>query len=171
PTDGTCRIRLGNHWHTAAGDLVTLDDARADLPRTLEPGASAEIALLATAPAAPGRYVLALDLVQEDVAWFGGKGSPVFHAPVRVRGGPGARLGALFGAKAAPGGTVVTDAADDRLTLRSGGTSAVMRMQPVPKEEVLALVGAAGGRTVEVLDDPSAGREWRSFRYAVTRQD
>lgn len=171
PTDGTCRIRLGNHWLTAAGRAVTLDDGRADLPRTLEPGESAAIALTVTAPAAPGRHALVLDLVQEDVAWFEGKGSPVFRAMVRVRAGLGARLRTLFGAGAAAGGTAVTDATDTALTLRAGSEAPVMRMTGVPRADVIATAEAAGGRVVAVFDDPSSGREWRSFRYAVTRRD
>ena len=171
PTDGTCRIRLGNHWLTAAGSAVALDDGRSELPKTLRPGKSASIALTATVPAAPGRYLFVLDLVQEDVAWFEAQGSPVFRAPVRVRGGLGARLRALFGKKRAAGGTAVTDATDTALTLRAGTEAPVMRMTGVPRSDVIATVEAARGRVVAVFDDPSSGREWRSFRYAVTRRD
>jgi 2-polyprenyl-3-methyl-5-hydroxy-6-metoxy-1,4-benzoquinol methylase len=171
PTDGTCRIRLGNHWLTAAGRAVSFDDGRAALPKTLDPGESVAIPLEVTAPSLPGRYVLVLDLVQEDIAWFEGKGSPTFRAPVRVRGGLAARGRALFGRSGAAGGPAVTDATDTALTLRAGADAPVMRMTGVPRDEVLATVDAAGGCAVAVLADPSSGREWRSFRYAVTRRE
>jgi SAM-dependent methyltransferase len=171
PTDGTCRIRLGNHWLTAAGRAVTFDDGRVDLPRTLDPGESVRLTLTATTPAAPGRYVFVLDLVQEDVAWFETRGSRVLRAGVRVHGTFGARLRARFGPTKAANGTAVTDATDTALTLRAGAEAPVMRMSGVPKDEVIATVEAAGGRLAAVFDDPSSGREWRSFRYAVTRRD
>jgi SAM-dependent methyltransferase len=171
PTDGTCRIRLGNHWFTTAGRAAAFDDGRAELPKTLEPGESIAIALTVKAPSAPGRYVLVLDLVQEDVAWFEGRGSPVFRTPVRVRGGLVARWRALFGESGAAKGSAVTDATDTALTLRAGAEAPVMRMSGVPRAEVIATAEAAGSRVVAVLDDPSSGREWRSFRYAVTRRD
>ncbi len=124
-----------------------------------------------TAPAAPGPYLLVLDLVQEDVAWFEAKGSPVFRAPVRVRGGIAARLRAWLGGGIAAGGTAVTNATDTALTLRAGVEAPVMRMAGVRREDVIATAESAGGRVVAVLEDPSSGREWRSFRYAVTRRD
>lgn len=171
PTDGTCRIRLGNHWLTDSGRAVSFDDGRADLPKTLGPGESAAIALTATAPSAPGRYVFVLDLVQEDVAWFEGKGSPVLRARVRVRGGLGARLRAALGGLRDASGSAVTDATDTALTLRKGTEAPVMRMTGVPRADVIATAEGAGGRVVAVFDDPSSGREWRSFRYAVARRD
>jgi SAM-dependent methyltransferase len=171
PTDGTCRVRLGNHWFTAAGRAAPFEDGRVELPKTLAPGESAAIALTVTAPSLPGRYVLVLDLVQEDVAWFEGKGSPAFRAPVRVRGGFGLRRRALFQKKGAAEGAAITDATDTALTLRAGAEAPVMRMAGVPRADVIATAEAAGGRVVAVLDDPSSGREWRSFRYAVARGD
>ena len=171
PTDRTCRIQLGNHWFTTTGRVAAFDDSRAELPKTLGPGESAAIALTVTAPSTPGSYVFVLDLVQEDVAWFEEKGSPVLRAPVRVRGGFAARLRALFEGRGTADAPAVTDATDTALTLRAGTEAPVMRMAGVLRAEVIATAEAAGGRVVAVLDDPSSGREWRSFRYAVTRGD
>jgi len=169
PTDGTCRIRLGNHWLAADGRAVAFDDGRADLPRTLAPGESATLTLAVTAPAAPGRYVLVLDVVQEDVAWFESKGSSVLRAEVRVRGGLGARLRSWLGRSARDERPSIRNASDTALTLSSGADAPVMRMSGVPRGEVVAAVTSAGGRVVAVFDDPSSGREWRSYRYAVAR--
>jgi hypothetical protein len=44
-------------------------------------------------------------------------------------------------------------------------------MEGVARNEVVATVENAGGRVAAVFEDPSAGREWRSFKYAVTRRD
>ena len=105
--------------------------------------------------------MLVLDLVQEDVAWFEGKGSPVFRAarPRTRRSRSAAR--ALFGGARATSGTAVTNATDTALTLRAGAEAPVMRMTGVPRADVIAAAEAAGGRVVAVFDDPSSGREWR----------
>jgi hypothetical protein len=50
--------------------MADADFARAPLPRDLSRGEHATIALRAAAPAAPGRYVLRLDMVNEGIAWF-----------------------------------------------------------------------------------------------------
>jgi hypothetical protein len=42
------------------------------------------VTLQITAPKQPGDYILSLDLVQEQVAWFGDKGSPTTTAKVTV---------------------------------------------------------------------------------------
>ena len=77
----TYRVKLGNHWLDREGRTLVTDDGRAGLPYDLPPGAEAELLLTVTAPQTPGDYVLELDMVQEQVAWFAGKGSQ----PLRVR--------------------------------------------------------------------------------------
>ena len=53
--------------------------------RVLNPGEtwSGEVAL--QAPAAPGRYLLQVDLVREGVAWFSTKGVAMLTQAVRIR--------------------------------------------------------------------------------------
>jgi hypothetical protein len=83
--DGSYRIAVGNHWFDAAGKTVVHDDARTVLPYDLRPQQKAEVMLEVTAPAKAGSYVLEIDLVQEDNAWFAEKGSTPLRIPVDVR--------------------------------------------------------------------------------------
>lgn len=171
PTDDAGRVRLGNHWFEAGGTLVALDDGRADLPRNLEPGGSAEIPLAVTAPANPGSYRLELDLVQEGFpfAWFAQKGSRPLSAMVEVREAPPETSLGTSVLKSHPPRPTVVDAHDDRLTLVAGDCSPTMRMHAIPRNEVVTFLTDAGGKVIEVREDPSSGREWRSYRYAVER--
>ena len=68
--DGFGLVRLGAHLIPANGAPVTLDYGRADLPRDVASGASAEVRIELSAPAEPGRYRIQLDMVREGVAWF-----------------------------------------------------------------------------------------------------
>ncbi|GAP35178.1 methyltransferase domain-containing protein [Piscinibacter sakaiensis] len=65
-------VLLGGHLYADDGRLVTLDAlVRARIPADLPPGAEATLTVWFHAPAAPGRYRLALDMVAEFVCWFG----------------------------------------------------------------------------------------------------
>lgn len=82
--DGAFTIKLGNHWFNEQGVMVVQDDARASLLFDLLPGQEMELPITVTAPKAPGRYYLELDMVQELVNWFGGLGSKTLRLEVRV---------------------------------------------------------------------------------------
>ena len=69
-------VRLGAQLCTPDGALINRDFERAWLPSTLEPGATADVPITVTAPAAPGRYSLKFDLVSEGIDWFEACGSP-----------------------------------------------------------------------------------------------
>ncbi len=77
-------VRLGAQLCTADGSLINLDFARADLPRPLDGGATADIALRLKELPAPGRYVLKFDMVSEGVEWFEKCGSPTTQQPLWV---------------------------------------------------------------------------------------
>ena len=79
------QLTVGNRWVTSAGQLVTNIDGRAALAEDLAPGRTVEVPLTVKAPAAPGDYVLQLDVVQEGVAWFGDRGSEVLSLKVKVQ--------------------------------------------------------------------------------------
>ncbi len=64
--------------------LVTDMDGRYGLQRDLRPGEEEDVPLVVTAPKEPGDYVLEVDLIQEQVAWFSDKGSPTARAKVTV---------------------------------------------------------------------------------------
>ena len=78
------QLTIGNRWLKQSGEKVTDIDGRAPLFEDLTPGATVELPLTVTAPAAPGIYVLQLDAIQEGVSWFGERGSEVLSLNVRV---------------------------------------------------------------------------------------
>jgi hypothetical protein len=83
--DGKYQLNAANIWLAADGEtLVDNTDGRANLPRDLWPGEEAVVPLQITAPAEPGEYVLELDLVQEQVAFFKGEGSETWRTRVKV---------------------------------------------------------------------------------------
>lgn len=83
--DDMYRMYLGNHWLDNASEKTVIpDDGRAALPEVLEPGGSATISIAINAPPNPGEYILELDLVQENVTWFAGRGSQTAKYKVRV---------------------------------------------------------------------------------------
>lgn len=77
-------IAAGNRWLKPDGSLVTDMDGRYGISKDLKPGEETEIPLVVTAPKEPGEYLLEVDLVQEQVAWFSDKGSPTARAKVTV---------------------------------------------------------------------------------------
>ncbi|MET0650369.1 MAG: hypothetical protein ABW208_27490 [Pyrinomonadaceae bacterium] len=77
-------IAAGNRWLKPDGTLVTDMDGRYGISKDLRPGEETEIPLAVTAPKEPGEYILEVDLVQEQVAWFSDKGSPTARAKVTV---------------------------------------------------------------------------------------
>jgi len=83
--DNRFYLAVGNRWLKAAGEeLVSNMDGRFGLPKNLKPGEEVEVPLQITAPKEPGDYVLEVDLVQEQVAWFGDKGSSTAKAKIAV---------------------------------------------------------------------------------------
>lgn len=77
-------IAAGNRWLKPDGTLVTDMDGRYGISKDLRPGEETEIPLAVTAPKEPGEYILEVDLVQEQVAWFSDRGSPTARAKVTV---------------------------------------------------------------------------------------
>lgn len=77
-------IAAGNRWLKPDGSLVTDMDGRYGISKDLKPGEETEVPLTVTAPKEPGEYLLEVDLVQEQVAWFSDKGSPTARAKVTV---------------------------------------------------------------------------------------
>ena len=82
--DNMFYIAAGNRWLKPDGSLVTDMDGRYGISKDLKPGEETEIPLVVTAPKEPGEYLLEVDLVQEQVAWFSDKGSPTARAKVTV---------------------------------------------------------------------------------------
>jgi hypothetical protein len=83
---GGYAVRLSYRWLKKGEDVPVVEyDARADLSKPLAPGASETLSIDVVAPGKAGDYLLQLDLVQELVSWFEGKGATPFKTPVAVR--------------------------------------------------------------------------------------
>lgn len=82
--DNKFYLAVGNRWLDANEALVSDMDGRYGLPRDLKPGEEEEVPLLITAPKSAGDYILELDLVQEQVAWFHDKGSTTTKVKIKV---------------------------------------------------------------------------------------
>jgi hypothetical protein len=82
---GAFQVNAGDRWLDAAGARVVNDlDGRTSLTEDLRPGEEVELQLTATAPSAPGDYVLEIDMVHEGVTFFREKGSHTLRMNVRV---------------------------------------------------------------------------------------
>jgi hypothetical protein len=63
-------VKLSYHWLDDLGNPIVWDGLRTAFPAPVGPGAQVEAALTIRAPIPPGRYRLALDLVDERRLWF-----------------------------------------------------------------------------------------------------
>ena len=83
--DNKFYLAAGDRWLNAADEkLVTDMDGRYGLTKDLRPGEETEVPLVITAPKDPGDYILDVDVVQEQVAWFHDKGSPTARTKITV---------------------------------------------------------------------------------------
>lgn len=143
-------IALGNHWLDRTGATVANDDGRTPLPQTVAPGQELRLDLRVRAPAKPGSYLLEIDLVHENVCWFGSTGSPTARVAVRV------------GGAAAPEAPAPPPPATD--------SGPVMEVYGTPRAQVVALLEAAGARVIDVQRYDAAGPTWVSYRYLAEKR-
>jgi SAM-dependent methyltransferase len=85
PQPGGGQVRLGGHLWGGDGRLLDNDFMRASLPRSIPPGDTLEMSCTFDAPSVPGRYRLELDMVDEGIAWFAGRGSASLDVDLLVR--------------------------------------------------------------------------------------
>ena len=85
PQPGGGQVRLGGHLWGGDGRLHDSDFLRASLPRSVAPGETLEVSCSFDAPSVPGRYRLELDMVDEGIAWFAGRGSASLDVDLLVR--------------------------------------------------------------------------------------
>ena len=72
---GTLGVHLSHHWLDDRGNAIVWDCPRVAFARVVKPGEVVEASLTVRAPQPPGRYRLALDLVEELRFWFEEVGS------------------------------------------------------------------------------------------------
>lgn len=75
-SEGPHPIKLSYHWLTSAGQVEEFDGLRTPLTPPLAATESRRISLNVQAPSKPGAYLLAVDMVQEDVTWFSEADAP-----------------------------------------------------------------------------------------------
>jgi hypothetical protein len=76
------RFTVSYHWLDELGNPIVWDGLRT--PVQAEPGASARVDVAVRAPIPPGRYRLALDVVDENRFWFGELGGTTLDADLHV---------------------------------------------------------------------------------------
>jgi len=84
-TDVAAPVRASYHWWRPDRVELERDGLRSPLPHVVEPGEQATIAFRVRAPELPGRYLLAVDMVEEGLAWFSDAGVPCLVVAVTVR--------------------------------------------------------------------------------------
>ena len=99
------QINVANRWLDEQGALLQRDDERCSLPFDVPPGGGPRCMLGVRPPPVNGRYLLEIDLVQENVGWFAEHGSPTLRIGCDVSGGvDGPALTPIAAPAAAPAG-------------------------------------------------------------------
>jgi hypothetical protein len=157
-------IRAGNHWLTASGDrMLVQDDGRAALPPELRPGETCRVVVEATAPDEPGAYQLELDVVHEGISWFADKGSRPWRT--RLLAGADSSVESLGGSSA----TTDPDRLrldDYDLTLEAGE----LPMHGVARDRVEQVIRESGCTLLHVEVDERGGTEWVGYRYFTKKR-
>ncbi len=84
PTDSSARVSLSYHWEMENGETVVRGGPRTFLEKDVPPGVKVHSEQEIIAPEEPGTYVLALDLVYDEVAWFSRRGVEPLRKTVEV---------------------------------------------------------------------------------------
>ncbi len=84
-TFGKHAVRLSYHWWDPQGRTVVHDGLRAALPCPVAPGEQVIVEMRVEAPPEGGQYLLAVDLLEEGVTWFGDQGVTPLQIPVTFR--------------------------------------------------------------------------------------
>ena len=167
---GAGPMAAGNHWLDASGArMIHQDDGRAPLPQVMKGGDECRLVLRMRAPADPGAYVCEIDLVHEGITWFTHKGSPTLRFPMRVRNEAAATAS---DARVPLMEHDVPPYPDDVLPPPPAGHQAPPDADPfpmngVPRDEVLRIIAANGGRVAHIEEDRHAGADWVSYTYFV----
>jgi hypothetical protein len=76
---------LSYHWLDKRGATIIWDGERTALPRDIHSGEECALMFRIKTPDEPGRYILAVDMVQENAAWFSNAGIPWLPIRFRIR--------------------------------------------------------------------------------------
>lgn len=78
---GEFPVHLSYHLLDQQGNLLKHDNSRTGLPGDLKHGESAEVKMEID-PLAPGKYLLEIDMVKENITWFADQGSPAVRIEI-----------------------------------------------------------------------------------------
>jgi O-Antigen ligase len=86
--NGARPFRLSYHWLASDQRMVRFEGRRTALPQAVAPGEQITLMAVVQAPDAPGDYLLAWDMVRENMGggWFSQFGTPPARVAVAVRG-------------------------------------------------------------------------------------
>jgi hypothetical protein len=83
--DGAYAVRMTCGWADASGKSIQPQTNRGDLTAPVPPGQTTNFTMNITAPKQSGSYQLQIDLVEELVTFFSGKGTEKLVVPVTVQ--------------------------------------------------------------------------------------
>ena len=83
-TDHNHAVIVQTRWLNQDGTIVANTGSEQTLPYDIEPGDTFGLSVPITAPLAPGRYQLEVDMVQKGVARFGERGSTPYKSEVEI---------------------------------------------------------------------------------------
>ena len=127
-------VKISYHWLDELGNAIVWDGLRTPFAHAVEPGGSTEVAVTVRCPIPPGRYRLAIDLVDERRLWFAEVGGSALDLDVEV--GPRIERRAL-GVRLRPGDARLVDETRDALAAQDEAL--------VPNEEAVAVAELAPG--------------------------
>ena len=78
-------VRLSYHWADAAGNIVSREGERTNLPADVARGDEVTLPAKVKAPVDPGAYLLLWDPVEENVTWFSEQAAQAVVTPITVR--------------------------------------------------------------------------------------
>ena len=79
------RVGVSYHWRQMDDKVAVWDGIFNPLKSDLKKGKTLQMDLAVKAPAAPGRYILELDALQNGAFWFGGAGSQTARITIDVK--------------------------------------------------------------------------------------
>lgn len=82
---GNQPVHLSYHILDENKEMIKYDNARAILPTDMRPDDETNIDFKIIPDLIPGDYILEFDLVEENTAWFGDKGSPTTLVKLHVK--------------------------------------------------------------------------------------
>lgn len=114
---GNSPVSVFYHWLSPDSQLAYIADGlHTPLPRDVAPGETITLPVTLRAPAQPGQYLLAWDMLREGLFWFSVLGNPTYDLPLTVE--PAARTFTQnSGSNPAPSLNIANDLNIDRLTL------------------------------------------------------